>query len=112
MTACDLCEVVEFDFECESVAYELLASEAFDELGYDMVEFDDDGRGASDVAFEGMLATDRFADIYSFDRTKVDATGEVVVGLSHFAELACEHFERALAEVLACVDAELAEFAS
>lgn len=49
---------MEFDFECEGVAYELLASEAFDKFGYDMVEFDDDGRGASDVAFEGMFATD------------------------------------------------------
>lgn len=54
----DLSEIVEFDFECEGVANELLASEAFDEFGYDMVEFDDDGRGASDVAFEGMFATD------------------------------------------------------
>ena len=58
MTACDLCEVVEFDFECEGVSNELLAREAFDKFGYDMVEFDDDGRGASDVAFEGMFATD------------------------------------------------------
>ena len=58
VAARDLSEIVEFDFECESVANELLASEAFDKFGYDMVEFDDDGRGASDVAFEGMFATD------------------------------------------------------
>lgn len=58
VAARDLSEIVEFDFECEGVANELLASEAFDEFGYDMVEFDDDGRGASDVAFEGMFATD------------------------------------------------------
>ena len=37
---------------------------------------------------------------------------KVVVGLAHLAELASEHSERALTEVLACVDAELAEFAS
>lgn len=58
VAARDLSEIVEFDFECEGVANELLTSEAFDKFGYDMVEFDDDGRGASDVAFEGMFATD------------------------------------------------------
>ena len=59
-----------------------------------------------------MLATNRFANIYRFDWTEVDATSEVVIGLSHLAKLASEHSERALAEVLASVDAELAEFAS
>ena len=58
MTARELSEIVELDFECERVAFKLFAREAFDEFGYDMVEFDDDGRGASDVAFEGMFATD------------------------------------------------------
>ena len=42
MTACDLCEIVEFDFECEGVANELLTSEAFDKFGGYVVEFDDD----------------------------------------------------------------------
>ena len=37
---------------------------------------------------------------------------KVVVGLSHLAELASEHSERALTEVFASVDAELTEFAS
>lgn len=58
-----------------------------------------------------MLAANRFANIYRFDWTEVDATSEVVIGLSHLAKLASEHSERALTEVLACVDAELAEFA-
>lgn len=64
----DLSEIVEFDFECEGVAYELLAREAFDEFGDYVVEFDDDRRCAADVALESVLATDRFADIYSLDR--------------------------------------------
>ena len=54
----DLSEIVEFDFECEGVANELLASEAFDEFGDYVVEFDDDRRCAADVALEGVLATD------------------------------------------------------
>ena len=58
VTARELGAVVKLDFECEGVAFELFARKAFDEFGYDMVEFDDDGRGASDVAFEGMFATD------------------------------------------------------
>ena len=57
-TASDLSEIVEFDFECEGVANELLASEAFDEFGDYVVEFDDDRRCAADVALEGVLATD------------------------------------------------------
>lgn len=68
VTARDLSEIVEFDFECEGVANELLASEAFDEFGDYVVEFDDDRRCAADVALESVLATDRFADIYSLDR--------------------------------------------
>ena len=107
-----LSEIVEFDFEREGVANELLAREAFDKVGDHMVELDDDRRGATDIALESMLAPNGLADIYSLDRAKVDATSKVVVGLAHLAELASEHFERALAEVLACVDAELAEFAS
>ena len=107
-----LSEIVEFDFKREGVANELLAREAFDKVGDHMVELDDDRRGATDIAFESMLAPNGLADIYSLDRAKVDATSKVVVGLAHLAELASEHFERALAEVLACVDAELAEFAS
>lgn len=102
---------MEFDFECEGVAYELLASEAFDEFGCDMIEFDDDRRCFTDVAFECVLATDRFADIYSFDWAKVDASGKIVVGLAHLAKLASEHSKRALAKVLACVDAKLAHAA-
>ena len=58
MATRDLCEIVEFDFECEGVANELLASEAFDEFGGYVVEFDDDRRGAADVALEGVLAAD------------------------------------------------------
>ena len=107
-----LSEIVEFDFEREGVANELLAREAFDKVGDHMVELDDDRRGATDIALESMLAPNGLADIYSLDRAKVDATSKVVVGLTHLAELASEHFERALAEVLACVDAELAKFAS
>ena len=53
----DLSEIVEFDFESEGVAYELLASEAFDEFGDYVVEFDDDRRCAADVALECVLAT-------------------------------------------------------
>lgn len=68
VTARDLSEIVEFDFECEGVANELLTSEAFDEFGGYVVEFDDDRRCAADVALEGVFATDRFADIYSLDR--------------------------------------------
>ena len=58
VTARELGEVVELDFESEGVAFELFARKAFDEFGYDMVEFDDDRRGAAYVAFEGMFATD------------------------------------------------------
>ena len=58
VAARDLGEIVEFDFESEVIANELLARKAFDEFGGYVVEFDDDGRGASDVAFEGMFATD------------------------------------------------------
>ena len=54
----DLSEIVEFDFECEGVANELLTSETFDEFGDYVVEFDDDRRCAADVAFESVLATD------------------------------------------------------
>ena len=54
----DLSEIVEFDFECEGVANELLAREAFDKFGGYVVEFDDDRRGAADVALESVLATD------------------------------------------------------
>ena len=68
VTARDLSEIVEFDFECEGVAYELLTSEAFDEFGDYVVEFDDDRRCAADVALESVLATDRFANICSLDR--------------------------------------------
>ena len=53
----DLSEIVEFDFECEGVANELLTSETFDEFGDYVVEFDDDRRCAADVALEGVLAT-------------------------------------------------------
>ena len=63
-----MCEIVEFDFECEGVACELLAREAFDKFGGYVVEFDDDRRCAADVALESVLATDRFADIYRLDR--------------------------------------------
>ena len=49
---------MEFYFKCECVAFELLVSEAFDEFGCDMIEFDDDRRCFTDVAFEGMFATD------------------------------------------------------
>ena len=52
-----LSEIVEFDFERECVARELLVREAFDEFGSDVVEFDDDGRGAADVALESVFAT-------------------------------------------------------
>ena len=58
VAARDLSEIVEFDFECEGVANELLASETFDEFGGYMVEFDDDRRCATDVALERVLATD------------------------------------------------------
>ena len=58
VAARDLSEIVEFDFESEGVAYELLAREAFDEFGDYVVEFDDDRRCATDVAFESVLATD------------------------------------------------------
>lgn len=58
VTARDLCEIVEFDFESEGVANELLTSEAFDEFGGYVVEFDDDRRCAADVALEGVLAAD------------------------------------------------------
>ena len=68
VAARDLSEIVEFDFECEGVANELLTSESFDKFGDYVVEFDDDRRCAADVALECVLATDRFADIYSFDR--------------------------------------------
>ena len=64
----ELSEIVEFDFESEGVANELLTSEAFDEFGGYVVEFDDDRRCAADVALKSVLATDRFADIYSLDR--------------------------------------------
>ena len=100
-----LSEIVEFDFERECVARELLVREAFDKVGDHMVELDDDRRGATDIAFESMLAPNGFADIYSLDRAKVDATSKVVVGLAHLAELASEHSERALAKMLASVDA-------
>ena len=69
MAARDLGEIVEFDFECEGIANELLTSETFDKFGGYVVEFDDDRRCATDVALESVLATDRFADIYSLDRT-------------------------------------------
>ena len=58
VAARDLGEIVEFDFECEGVASELLTSETFDEFGDYVVEFDDDRRGAADVALERVLATD------------------------------------------------------
>ena len=58
VAARDLCEIVEFDFECEGVANELLTSETFDEFGDYVVEFDDDRRCAADVALESVLATD------------------------------------------------------
>ena len=58
VAARDLSEIVEFDFESESVANELLTSEAFDEFGGYVVEFDDDRRCAVDVALESVLATD------------------------------------------------------
>lgn len=54
----DLSEIVEFDFECEGVANELLASKAFDEFGDYVVEFDDDRRCAAYVALESVFATD------------------------------------------------------
>ena len=112
VTARYLSEIVEFDFEREGVANELLAREAFDKVGDHMVELDDDRRGATYIAFEGMLAPNGFADIYSLDWAEVYASCKVVVGLSHLAELASEHSERALTEVFASVDAELAEFVS
>ena len=68
VAARDLCEIVEFDFECEGVANELLTRESFDKFGDYVVEFDDDRRCAADIALERVLATDRFADIYSLDR--------------------------------------------
>ena len=52
-----LSEIVEFDFEREGVARKLLVREAFDEFGSDVVELDDDGRGAADVALESVFAT-------------------------------------------------------
>ena len=58
VTARYLSEIVEFDFESEGVAYELLVREAFDKFGGYVVEFDDDRRCATDVAFESVLATD------------------------------------------------------
>ena len=58
MTARELGEIVELDFECERVAFKLFAREAFDEFGYDMIEFDDDRRGAAYVALESVFATD------------------------------------------------------
>lgn len=58
VAARDLSEIVEFDFESEGVAYELLTSETFDEFGDYVVEFDDDRRCAADVALECVLATD------------------------------------------------------
>ena len=58
VAARELSEIVEFDFESEGVANELLTSEAFDEFGGYVVEFDDDRRGAADVALEGVLAAD------------------------------------------------------
>lgn len=68
VAARELSEIVEFDFESEGVANELLTSEAFDEFGGYVVEFDDDRRCTADVALKSVLATDRFADIYSLDR--------------------------------------------
>ena len=58
VAARDLGEIVEFNFECEGVANELLAREAFDEFGGYVVKFDDDRRCAADVALESVLATD------------------------------------------------------
>ena len=40
VTARELGEVVKLDFECEGIAFELFARKAFDEFGYDMIEFD------------------------------------------------------------------------
>ena len=54
----DLSEIVEFDFESEGVANELLTSEAFDNFGDYVVEFDDDRRCAAYIALERVLATD------------------------------------------------------
>ena len=68
VTARELGEVVELDFERECIAYELLASETLDEFGDYVVEFDDDRRCAADVALESVFATDRFANICSLDR--------------------------------------------
>ena len=57
VAARDLSEIVEFDFECEGVANELLTSETFDKFGDYVVEFDDDRGCAADVALECVLAT-------------------------------------------------------
>ncbi len=68
MATRDLSEIVEFDFESKGITNELLVSEAFDEFGGYVVEFDDDRRWAADIALESVFTADRFADIYSFDR--------------------------------------------
>ena len=93
VTARELSEVVELDFERECIAYELLASETLDEFGDYVVEFDDDRRCAADVALEGVFTSDRLADIDGFNGAVVDATSKVVESLAHLAELASEHLE-------------------
>ena len=93
VTARELGEVVELDFEREGIAYELLASETLDEVGCDMVELDDDRRWTADITLESVFTSDRLANIDCFNGAIVDATSKVVVGAAHLAKLASEHLE-------------------
>ena len=71
----------------------VLPVEAPYQFGCHMIKLDDDRRLLCDVLFQRMFAPHRLADSFRLYGTEVDASGKVVVGLAHLAELASEHSE-------------------
>ena len=85
--ASDLLEVLEFHFQRQGAALEVVFLNATDEFEHGVIEMDGDIGILADVLFESPLTTDRLALPFGNNRAIIDTTGEVVKHLSHLTKL-------------------------
>mgnify|MGYP000559185455 CR=1 FL=1 len=89
----DLAEVVEFDFQRQCIAGKAVALETFHQFGGHMVSSMMADEGV-EISFSNVMFTPHgFSDAYSFYGAQVYSPGKVVIKLSGFTELACQHFK-------------------
>lgn len=83
----NLLEVMELDFQSESVAFKMVLAQGADKFLGSMVELDGDGCIFVNVLFEGGFTSYRFADVGILHRTLINATGKIIEHNAHLANL-------------------------